>query len=290
MLYFQCIRRRTTQGSGIMKRGTKLAAAGTAAGIALVIALGVYAGRNLHLFSISEAPSGNQALPAAADQAVPRSAGNIAAPRPERGTDAAITERSTDASPEEGPDPQTAAALHAAKLAALGLPEHRIIFVGDSRVVGMGEAEEDNYDSCVYIGEVGEGCPWFLEDGIPQMEKAIEAWPEAPVVINLGVNDLWDIGLYLDTYREITAAHPDTRFFFLSVNPVDSDELTVDNMGIRAFNDKLREAFPDDYLDSSTYLRIREFETVDGLHYTKESYCCIHDFVVRQLFKEESTG
>ena len=186
-----------------MKRGTKLAAAGTAAGIALVIALGVYAGRNLHLFSISEAPPGNQALPAAADQAVPRSAGNIAAPRPERGTDAAITERSTDAFPEEGTDPQTAAALHAAKLAALGLPEHRIIFVGDSRV---------------YIGEVGEGCPWFLEDGIPQMEKAIEAWPEAPVVINLGVNDLWDIGLYLDTYREITAAHPDTRFFFLSVN------------------------------------------------------------------------
>ena len=48
------------------------------------------------------------------------------------------------------PDSQTAAALLAAQAANSSLPEHQLIFVGDSRTVGMGNAEK----------QLGDGYRW----------------------------------------------------------------------------------------------------------------------------------
>ena len=181
------------------------------------------------------------------------------------------------------PDSQTAAALLAAQAANSSLPEHQLIFVGDSRTVGMGNAEKQLGAGCIYIGETGEGYYWFTENGIHQMEDAILQYPNAPVILNLGVNDPDMIHHYLELYSTFKEKYPAAEFYYMSVNPVTDDAVHITNTEIADFNAKLREAFPEQYLDSNTYLRIKEFESVDGVHYSEDTYCEIHDFVVEKL-------
>lgn len=178
------------------------------------------------------------------------------------------------------------------------LPRHHIIFVGDSRTLGMQNAIHKlmpDLDSCVFVGKVGEGCSWFLQEGQAQMAEAIRQYPDDPVVLNFGVNDPDQISQYLDAYRGMIASFPDTDFRFLSVNPVqrakmiengDSEEALalVTNSNISLLNDAIRNAFPDRYLDSSAMLKTTGFETVDGIHFTQQTYLKIHRFVAESLF------
>ncbi len=166
--------------------------------------------------------------------------------------------------------------------------DHRIIFVGDSRTVGMGGAEAKLGDSCIYIGEVGEGINWFHASGRRQMEDAIHAYPDAPVVMNLGVNDLSlndasCASQYIALYQSFASAYPDTRFWIMSINPVTQDCANVTNTEITQFNDALRGAFPDQFLDTFKLLKKEGFETPDGIHYTNATYTVIHDYVVKEL-------
>ncbi len=176
--------------------------------------------------------------------------------------------------------------------------KHRIIFVGDSRTLGMRDAlrRTDRADNDVFVGRVGEGVRWFREDGMDEMSQAIAANPDLPVVLNLGVNDPKEIDDYIVTYWDCVREHPDTKFYILSVNPLDEEFLidsetaeeevldTVNNLNVAKLNIRLKEEFEDRYLDSASFLKADGFETVDGLHYTAETYLKIHDFVVDQLF------
>lgn len=176
------------------------------------------------------------------------------------------------------------------------LPSHQIIFVGDSRTIGMQNALKKLLpeDDCIFVGKVGEGCAWFLAEGQSEMADAIAAYPDAPVVLNFGVNDPDQIGQYLDAYRSMLESFPDTDFRFLSVNPVQKGRMIengiseealqlVTTANITRLNQAIQEAFPDRYLDSSTMLKTTGFETVDGLHYDRQTYLKIHRFVIGQL-------
>ena len=90
---------------------------------------------------------------------------------------------------------------------------------------------------------------------------------------------------YLELYSTFQEKYPNTVFYYMSVNPVTEEAVHITNAEISDFNTKLREAFPEQYLDCSTYLRIREFESVDGVHYSEDTYREIHDFVVKKLVK-----
>ena len=168
------------------------------------------------------------------------------------------------------------------------MSERKVIFVGDSRTVGMGWAEEETGDRCVYIGESGEGLRWFEEEGYDEMADAIRKAPNLPVVFNLGVNDVPDeyaIGHYLEEYAEVEEAFPDTVFYYMSVNPVNEDmeEAVTDDM-ITSFNAQIKAAYPDTYIDTYTWMKKEGFETIDGIHYTQEQYRAIHDYALRQIF------
>ncbi len=175
---------------------------------------------------------------------------------------------------------------------------HRIIWTGDSRTLGMrdalGRAEREDDD--IFIGKVGEGIRWFLEEGRAQLDDAIEQDPSLPVVLNLGVNDPQDISEYVTAYWDVIRDHPDTPVYILSVNPIDEEFLIEDGLvneevfedinsvNIGRMNVKLKQEFQDRYLDSSSYLKHEGFDTVDGLHFSTETYLAIHDFVVEQIF------
>lgn len=158
---------------------------------------------------------------------------------------------------------------------------HFLIWVGDSRTVGMRDAVNDG---CLYIGAAGEGYDWFAESGESQMRSAIAEHPDAPVILNLGVNDYDNMDLYLKRYRSLAAELPDTVFYYLSVNPIDPSVCTnITNEQISDFNSHLKEAFPDTYIDSYTYLMISEISPFDGVHYTEEAYQMLHDYVLEQI-------
>ena len=166
---------------------------------------------------------------------------------------------------------------------------HHVIFVGDSRTVGMGKAEAHRADSCTYIGESGEGYRWFIEEGLDQMDTAIRSLPDAPVVFNLGVNDCDHIDAYIEVYKEIEAAYPSTDFYYMSVNPVTKDSTHVPLSDIFAFNRKMRSAFPDQYIDTCSWMIREGFEDVDGVHYSEKQYCRIHDFAVRAVLASKAS-
>ena len=159
--------------------------------------------------------------------------------------------------------------------------------VGDSRTVGMQNAVKDD---CLYIGASGEGYDWFISDGESRMRTAVKEHPDAPVVINLGVNDYDNMDLYMKRYRSVTEELSDTVFYFLSVNPIDPAICkNITNEQIADFNSHLQENFPDTYIDSFTYLMASEISPFDGVHYSEEAYQMLHDFVVQEIRQRSST-
>ncbi len=175
---------------------------------------------------------------------------------------------------------------------------HQIIWVGDSRTLGLRDAlhKTERADNDIFVGKVGEGVHWFQEEGISEMDEAIRANPDLPVVMNLGVNDPQLVDEYIETYWEVIKAYPDTSFYILSVNPLDEEFLLEDglvedavfedinSLNVARMNVRLKEEFASRYIDSASYLKSDGFDTVDGLHFSTETYLKIHDFVVKELF------
>ena len=183
-------------------------------------------------------------------------------------------------------------------LPAGSVKDHRIIFVGDSRTLGMRDAlrRTSRKDDDVFVGRVGEGVRWFIEEGMDEMSDAIEENPDLPVVLNLGVNDPLEIDDYIVTYWDCIREHPDTDFYIMSVNPIDEEFLlesetaveevldTINNLNIAKLNIALKEEFASRYLDCAAWLKENGFDTVDGLHFSTATYLKVHDFAVNELF------
>lgn len=158
---------------------------------------------------------------------------------------------------------------------------HAFLFVGDSRTLGMKDAVNDG---CTYVGAEGEGYSWFSSDGILALADYLGANPAQTVILNLGVNDPENINVYIDLYKKLITDYPSAKFYMLSVNPLDDNaDFNTTNEMIELFNATLKSSFPDQYLDSYSYLTEHGYETVDGLHYTDSTYKMIHSFVVDKL-------
>lgn len=163
--------------------------------------------------------------------------------------------------------------------------KHKVIFVGDSRTVGMGGAEAKIDDDCIYIGESGEGYNWLIEHGIDLLDEAIRANPGVPVVFNFGVNDCDAIQAYIEVYHSIEVGYPDTDFYYMSVNPVTEESPHVPLADVLDFNKTLQAAYPDQYIDTCSWMLRGGFEDVDGVHYSQKQYRRIHDYAVLSIEK-----
>ncbi len=249
-----------------------------AAGIALLAGLG-YA---LREHQNSNKQSSDRVLSAADDL---RAAFYEASTDPPETPALSLTEAETSAPllQETENDPRPAKSAPSVAKPVFG----RIIFVGDSRTVGMQRSVDPYTDPCIFIAASGEGYLWFERSGIHRLERSLLRYPDVPVVFNLGVNDTVSIYHYIRSYRALMEKHPDTSFWFLSVNPVTEESLMVPDTDVVEFNHILKEAFPHQYLDSYSWLKKNGFESVDGIHYSEETYLAIHDFVFSKLFSRE---
>lgn len=162
---------------------------------------------------------------------------------------------------------------------------HSLIFVGDSRTAGMKNAVLGSTpdDQCQFIAKDGEGLAWFQSTGSLELDAVLKEAPDSTVVLNLGVNDLLEIDAYIAYYPQLFASYPDAAFYLMSVNPVTDDCQVVSNQAIDEFNQKIKAAFPDQYLDVYNFLLTGDFSTVDGLHYTDSTYSSIHYYVTNRL-------
>ena len=145
------------------------------------------------------------------------------------------------------------------------------------------EKAHDPSDTCRYIAKEGEGYEWLKNTGTGELAAALSDTPEATVILNLGVNAITEADAYISYYKQLFASYPDTDFHLMSVNPVSDDCPTVTNAAIDAFNQKIKAAFPDEYLDVYNYLLTGDFSTVDGLHYTDSTYLSIHYYLAQRI-------
>lgn len=179
-------------------------------------------------------------------------------------------------------------ATEAAARASVSAEDLFIVWVGDSRTIGMRDAMKNDD---LYIGASGEGYDWLSEVGLPQVKDAILTYPDAPVVFNFGVNDYDNMENYLALYESLLEEYPDTHFYFLSVNPIDPEICqNITNEEISDFNAHLKQSFPETYIDSYTYLLVNETATIDGIHYSQDDYRAIHAFAAQKVAEAEAAA
>jgi len=160
-----------------------------------------------------------------------------------------------------------------------------ITFVGDSRTVGM----QMNCPDGLYICKCGEGYRWLVSEEISQSVNQAAGSSDI-FVFNLGVNDLHNVCLYADYIKEFTEKYPGAMVAYMSVNPVDDQKAKehgyrVTDEQVVAFNEKLRELLPQDvlWIDTHDILMEGGYETLDGIHYTAETYEDIYSYTINHM-------
>ena len=170
------------------------------------------------------------------------------------------------------------------------LPGRRVVFIGDSRTVGMEMfvgGREDEY----WSAKNSMGYSWLVSSGAPAVENLIDE--NTDVVILMGVNDLGNVSRYVD-YMNAKAAdwkERGARTFFVSVTPVvDSKSPNAKNSRIEDFNAYAVENLKGvHYIDA--YNRVRNsFGSPDGIHFDgatyREIYRIIHFYLYRGWYEE----
>ncbi len=155
------------------------------------------------------------------------------------------------------------------------------LFVGDSRTVGMSMSV--GAANTHFIGKVNMGYNWLMSTASGQVRSFINSHKNVYVIYCFGVNDLGNIHQYIAHYRSMRAAYPKVTFRFLSVNPVvDGSSRYVSNAGIRAFNARLKAAFPAEYVDTYAYVQ-GNMQTFDGVHYTTGTYRLLYNYIMGRI-------
>ena len=176
----------------------------------------------------------------------------------------------------------------------------KTVWVGDSRAVGLKKTVKTK--SCKFIAKGGMSYRWFKETAIPKLKKTLKKNPDRDVVINMGVNDCANIlvggvetsGKYIKDINKLVKKYPDTRFYFLSVNPVDGNYPTSYNKKgylsakelnkkINKFNKTIKKKCKASYIDCSSHLKDKGFSTIDGIHYTAKTYQEIYDYTMEYI-------
>ena len=164
--------------------------------------------------------------------------------------------------------------------------ENLLIYMGDSRIVGMMSSITNK--SITYIAQSGAGYSWLVDSAIPELANKIEG--KKFIVLAFGVNDLGNAANYLTKYQELKDTYPNVNIYIMSINPVDESKeaenrYTVTNESIENFNETMKNSFGENYID--VYAQIKDnFETEDGVHYTTETYKKIHEIVINYILSK----
>ena len=181
------------------------------------------------------------------------------------------------------------------------------IYLGDSRFVGMNNViHMDEMDYTFTVAKVGQGLRWLEDVAEDEIKDIIAGNPEIDnwiIITGLGINDYWNIDRYIEYYDSIDYAD----IILVSVNPVEKSKCDVYgynysdlSKGAIMFNDKLKETdYP--YIDTYSPMIDEGFSTVDGVHYTKDTYQFIYgginlyldmykEVIINGTFRKDNDG
>ena len=179
-----------------------------------------------------------------------------------------------------------------------------VVFIGDSRTVGMKAAITDivDKDNEFFIAQSGEGYSWFKNTGIGQLKstislhKNINDWT---IVTNLGVNDPDNAEKYVEEYEDLMTdietsnSSKNIMMYVISVNPVDESKCSSrTNKEINKINEIFENGFEDEtnsiiYINTNDYVKQIMIST-DVLHYTDSTYRKIYKKILESIILEKS--
>ncbi|MCD8023096.1 MAG: hypothetical protein LUF30_09045, partial [Lachnospiraceae bacterium] len=159
----------------------------------------------------------------------------------------------------------------------------KYIFVGDCRTVGMSYAISKS--NTYFIGEVSMGLIRLKTVASVELASYLSVYPNAKVILGYGLNDLYQLDNYISYYKTLISKYPKAQFYILSINPINEtlaskNGYTVKTSQIKAFNQAMQEAFPDNYLDTYTWLEQNGFSASDGIHYVSSTYVKLYDYII----------
>ncbi|MCR5450991.1 MAG: SGNH/GDSL hydrolase family protein [Lachnospiraceae bacterium] len=157
-----------------------------------------------------------------------------------------------------------------------------VIYIGDSRFVGMNEAcRISDFNREFVVAQVGQGFYWLENDAITAaeyIESTNTSFSHWKYVICLGINDLVNIEEYMTRYSTLIKEKDVT---LVSVGPVGTYP-DLSNEKVEAFNERLK-TLDTDYIDYYTILVTEGYKTPDGLHYDDDTYRKIYDIITGHL-------
>lgn len=175
-----------------------------------------------------------------------------------------------------------------------------ILWIGDSRAKGMAEYVTNN--NTRFLVKKAVNYKWFVTDGIPEIEGTLTKYPDAKIVINLGINDCIQQThgatyavdkKYAIRFNRLIAKYPNTKFYYVSVTPIDGDYITHSTKrfteeealtkNINLLNKTIKENSSVIYVDANDFMTRRGFETIDHLHYTEESYTKLYNYIMFKI-------
>ena len=159
------------------------------------------------------------------------------------------------------------------------------LYMGDSRTNGMrlSAGLDSNEQTIAKDG----GNYYDFVNHISSAKDVLNSGKKYNVVLNYGVNDLYDIDKYCSKYKEfINSVSKDHTFYIMSVNPVrrNSSKTGVTNDSIKTFNTKIKSCVSGisnvKYCDVNGGASIDTWESSyissDDIHYTSAGYKYIH--------------
>lgn len=157
----------------------------------------------------------------------------------------------------------------------------RIIWVGDSRTVGMQQAVEGS-DKNEWVCKTSEGYSWFVNTAIGSVNSKLNK--DDTIIFNLGVNDLGNVDKYVKKLNSL--ANGDwkkaKKIIVMSVNPTDSSKYSggATNEAIKKFNSEMKSGLDASIKYVDTYSQIKDtMKTSDGLHYDKATYKLLYNII-----------
>lgn len=162
--------------------------------------------------------------------------------------------------------------------------EGKVIFIGDSRTVGMCQSVQINDNEDCSIAEVGKGYQWLASADITnKLDAKLKQNPNSYVVINMGVNDPGSSNNYIKYYNDLITKYPEIHLVVVSVTPIDDEKAKANNYiitdsNVTSFNETIKNGIDHNKISyCDVYSKIKNnFETVDGIHYKSNTYNTIY--------------
>lgn len=154
-------------------------------------------------------------------------------------------------------------------------------YLGDSRTVGMSSILDKDEKA---IAKNGANYTNFITDASTLKNNLYGKSDSYNVVLNYGVNDLYNVSKYCDGYKELASDLGNNyTIYVVSVNPVDdSKDYNAKNKDINEFNSSIKSCISSvsnmKYCDVSSKATSSAWSSYlsDGLHYNSDGYKFIH--------------